>query len=334
MSYMVARLLIKPHGRSPIDMNSPITKLFLTLFLLLHLVSAQEQAENMPAKSTALVSETVPSPEINESMVLRPSDQIVLMLLEDPDVHYEGPVSESGAIVIPYLGEFRVAGMTSEQASTAIGKALIETLYQKATVSLQVTGRSPGRIFVYGAVKTPGQIDLEWHQPLTLVQAISQSGGLTSYADANACYVIRMVDDERIRKPVNVINAYGDIGGPDDIMLMNGDVLFVPTANRAAQPVLTSEPSEVIVVGEVNNPGIILFAPGETKTIMRAIFKAGNFSRFAKSKDVRLIRQANGKRDVQVINVEEIIQEGKLDKDIGLQAGDMVIVDQKMFSFQ
>ena len=76
------------------------------------------------------------------------------------------------------------------------------------------------------------------------------------------------------------------------------------------------------------------FAPGEERTLMRALFKAGGVTKFAKDKAVKLIRYLkDGERDVQMIDAQAIIEEGHLDQDIDLQAGDMLIVPQKMINF-
>ena len=82
------------------------------------------------------------------------------------------------------------------------------------------------------------------------------------------------------------------------------------------------------------NPSIIQFAPGEQRTLMRAIFKAGGFNKFAKSKEVRLIRyEKNKERIDKIYNVSKIIEEGYLNEDVELKPGDMVIVPQKMINF-
>ena len=69
-------------------------------------------------------------------------------------------------------------------------------------------------------------------------------------------------------------------------------------------------------------------------TLLRAVFKAGSFTRFAKKDKVRLIRYGQaGTREVTVVDVERIVDEGFLDEDVELQAGDMIIVDEKRINF-
>ena len=267
---------------------------------------------------------------------VRVGDSVSILMSEDAEIRFEGRIGESGVVRIPLLGDVRVAGLTARQVQDQITAALEKDYYQKATVSVQLLARSPGTVFLYGAVKTHGAVELPTGSNLTLLQVISKGGGITAWADARNCRITRVdrLTQARTVLTVNLETAFQDIGGKDDILLQSGDIIFIPAANAQANQVLTTEPCEVIVVGEVASPGIISFAPGESRTIMRAVFKAGNFSRFAKSKEVRLIRYAAGERTVLLVDVAAILEQGLLDKDVELKPGDMVIVDQKMFSFQ
>jgi len=112
------------------------------------------------------------------------------------------------------------------------------------------------------------------------------------------------------------------------------DVLFVPGLSGDTKGIMTTDQCEIIVVGEVRASGIITFAPGEQRTLMRAIFKAGGFSKFANDKAVRLIRYGkDNKRTEQKVNAAVVMDDGFLEKDIELRPGDMVIVPQKMINF-
>jgi polysaccharide export outer membrane protein len=115
-----------------------------------------------------------------------------------------------------------------------------------------------------------------------------------------------------------------------DVPLMDGDIVVVPGLNGELYQFMSAADREVIVVGEVGSPGIVNFSAGELRTLMRAIFKAGSFTQFAKKTAVKVIRYDpdRTRREMQV-DVEAIMEEGELHKDIELQPGDMVIVPEK-----
>ena len=267
------------------------------------------------------------------------ADSVRILMLEDPEVTFEGEVSASGSIPIPYLGEFQVAGLTPQQAGEDLGKALCKDLYQTATLSVILVRKAPqapGKVYVYGAVKKPGVVSLPENGRLSVLQLISEVQSLTNWASPEDAYILRSGTGETKEEKISVDLAkiFHAATPESNIQLQPEDVLFVPGMNGNTQGIMTADECEIVVVGEVVSPGIITFAPGEQRTLMRAIFKAGGFSKFAKDKAVRLIRYGkHSKRTEQKVNAAEIIDDGFLDKDIELKPGDMLIVPQKMINF-
>ncbi|NLF17225.1 MAG: hypothetical protein GX595_08200 [Lentisphaerae bacterium] len=280
-----------------------------------------------------------------QAIVFGPGDTVRVSMAEDPEVAYEGAISAIGTIPLPYLREFRIAGMTREAAEQAISEALCKDLYQKATVSIALLAKlpvppeppkPPGKVYAYGAITKPGVVLLPEQGQITAMQLVSEIGGLTSWAAPQKAYIIRQeVGAETAEKiPVDLTVVFSGEAPKTVVPFRDGDVFFVPGQTAAAGQLMTNDECQVIIVGEVNAPGIIRFASGEQRTMMRAIFKAAGFTKFAKDKGVRLIRYSgDGARSEQVINVSEIIDGGFLEKDVELQPGDMIIVPQKAINF-
>ncbi len=267
---------------------------------------------------------------------IREGDQISVAMVEDPDIIYQGVVNISGYIQLPYIQDFKVVGLTPSKCADALSKTLTKDLYQKATIKIHVVKRAPGVVYVYGAVKQPGPVSLPDLGHLSVLQAISRVGGTSAWASPKECKVSRnnLITGKRERMPIDLVSALENIGGTEDLNLVADDVIFVPATNTELAQFLSHEPFEVIIVGQVNQPGITMFVPGEQRTFMRAIFKAGNFTRFAKKKAVRIINYSqNNEREVKTVNAERIIDEGFLEDDFELQAGDMIIVDEKLINF-
>lgn len=263
-------------------------------------------------------------------------DLVSITIEEDRDANYHGDVDASGYVHIPFFGETKIVGYTESQCAAILKQRLEKGLYQTVTVAVRVVKRAPGVAYLYGAVKNPGPVKLPGLGHMTVLQAISYVKGITAWASPDKCTVTRYNPGTGIREkiPVDLIAAFREIGGPDDVKLIADDVVFVPSANAEISQVLSNEPYEIIVVGQVNSPGIINFAPGELRTFMRAMFKAGNFTRFAKKKAVRLIRYGeDDSREVKVVDAGKIIDEGFLEYDFELLPGDMIIVDEKLINF-
>jgi polysaccharide export outer membrane protein len=81
-----------------------------------------------------------------------------------------------------------------------------------------------------GELTRPGGYQVEHNNRLTLLEAVALAGGLTRTAKANQSRLIRRTSTGREELTVNLQKVlYG--GGPD-MLLTDGDILFVPTSVR------------------------------------------------------------------------------------------------------
>lgn len=85
-----------------------------------------------------------------------------------------------------------------------------------------------GVIYVVGELARPGGYQVEHNNRLTLLEAVALAGGLTRTAKASQSRLIRRSATGREELTVNLQKVlYG--GGPD-MLLIDGDILFVPTS--------------------------------------------------------------------------------------------------------
>jgi polysaccharide biosynthesis/export protein len=92
----------------------------------------------------------------------------------------------------------------------------------------------------------------------------------------------------------------------------------------------------VYVWGQVRNQGPIELAANETITAGKAILRVGGFADFANKKKVKVVRGggADGaNKQTFELNMVEILEGGKTEKDIPLQPDDLVIVPSRLISF-
>lgn len=92
----------------------------------------------------------------------------------------------------------------------------------------------------------------------------------------------------------------------------------------------------IYVWGQVRNQGPIDIALNENITAGKAILRAGGFADFANKKRVKVIRAATpgatGKQNLE-LNMVEILEEGRTEKDIQLQPDDSIIVPSRLINF-
>ncbi len=92
----------------------------------------------------------------------------------------------------------------------------------------------------------------------------------------------------------------------------------------------------VYVTGNVGRQGPLDIPSDEKFTVSKAIMQAGGFADFANPKKVRVTREASGpegRPQTFEINVQDVIDNGRIDKDLVLEPGDMVVVPSRAFSF-
>jgi polysaccharide biosynthesis/export protein len=84
------------------------------------------------------------------------------------------------------------------------------------------------------------------------------------------------------------------------------------------------EGSRVYILGKVYKPGpVVLAAP---TTAMQALSQAGGLEKFADADAIRIIRGAGKDQQVIPLKYNQLIKGNDLSTDIGLKAGDMIMV--------
>jgi protein involved in polysaccharide export with SLBB domain len=103
---------------------------------------------------------------------------------------------------------------------------------------------------------------------------------------------------------------------------------------NVASPIL----GRVYIWGQVHNQGALDIRVNENLTAGQAILRAGGFADFANEEKVKVIRTStgpDGNKQTQTINLdmEQILNEGRTEKDVVLQPGDLIIVPSKLLNF-
>lgn len=281
-----------------------------------------------------IISFTFVRLEADVSPLIAIGDTVQISIEEDAGFSFRGPVDSSGTVNLPFIGEFEVAGDSVETIRLRLSTILEEEYYWKATVSLSIVERAAASVYIYGAVKEPGIVKLPPAGELTIAQALVSVQGLTAWADPDSAYILRKTSTGETQKiEFSIRDVLSQDQAEDSLKLQNFDEFFVQGIGRGdAGLLMTNDQREVIVVGQVNSPGVIRFSPGEEATLMRAVFKAGGLTRFARGDRIKLIRYAGNNRMVEEVDLDIIIEEGYLEKDRTLLPGDMIIVQQKFIN--
>ena len=141
-------------------------------------------------------------------------------------------VTDDGMVDLPLGGRIKAAGKTPEQLKADIKSMLEREYYYHATINMGLTRVAPrasrGRVYVTGAVKTVGFLELPVDTVLTASQAIYQMGGPVDFSNLKRTVVLRKGGPPEGIK-VNVLAI--EKGQFDkDVVLQPDDHVIVPVA--------------------------------------------------------------------------------------------------------
>ncbi len=167
---------------------------------------------------------------LDDKYKLAAGDRVTYQVLEDGDDPKSMVVSDSGVLEVPYLGPFPAASKTCRQLAQELKVVLEKKYYYQATVIISVDSMvSQGVIYLVGAVKAPGPLELPRDEILTVSKAILRAGGFTDFANQREVRVTRK--QEGGPNDVFTVNVSGvlDKGdASDDPAVEAGDLIFVP----------------------------------------------------------------------------------------------------------
>ncbi|MES2663166.1 MAG: SLBB domain-containing protein, partial [Pseudomonadota bacterium] len=102
----------------------------------------------------------------------------------------------------------------------------LKTYLPDPQVTVVISGIEGNRIYIIGRVLKPGPVLLL--SPLTVMQALSQAGGLDKFADADDIKILRNNNGVQSTIPVDYEDLIDGKNLESNILLKSGDTLLVP----------------------------------------------------------------------------------------------------------
>ncbi|HEY3267802.1 MAG TPA: SLBB domain-containing protein [Armatimonadota bacterium] len=164
-------------------------------------------------------------------------------------------------------------------------------------------------IHIVGQVRTPGDYQLK--DKLGALEAIAAAGGATDKAALSRTQIIRGA--EVLPVDLYALLVQGKTDG--NVMVLAGDTLVVP-ANE----------NRIAVLGGVQSPGYYDMPDGKPLTVAEAIGLAKGAKQRARTAEVALVREVNGKQVVSKLNFQRFLNKGDLTQNPAVAPGDVVYV--------
>jgi polysaccharide export outer membrane protein len=134
-------------------------------------------------------------------------------------------VRPDGMITIPLIKDVHVGQLTPSQAERLITDGLAKYIIDPNVTVIVATSNSK-KVYIVGSVKTEGPIAYTYR--MTVMQAISEAGGLTEYAKRRKIYVIRHEAGRDYRMDFNYDEVVRGTRMEQNIELLPGDTVVIP----------------------------------------------------------------------------------------------------------
>ncbi len=134
-------------------------------------------------------------------------------------------VRPDGKIAMPLLKDVEVVGLTPRETERLITDRLAR-LITAADVTVIVTQINSKKIFLVGAVRREGPVPVQYR--MSILQAISEAGGLTDYAKRRKIYLLRTENGKQYRFPFDYEAVIKGEHMEQNIWVAPEDTIVVP----------------------------------------------------------------------------------------------------------
>jgi polysaccharide export outer membrane protein len=86
---------------------------------------------------------------------------------------------------------------------------------------------------------------------------------------------------------------------------------------------------QVRVIGEATNPSAVSYS--EHMTLLDLMIAVGGLTEFADGNNAKLVRVIAGKQKTFEINIDDLIRDGDISKNVDMLPGDIVIIPEAWF---
>jgi len=151
-------------------------------------------------------------------------DVIHINVWKNSDLSQTVSIGPDGFISLALLGDLQVAGLTTNQLSRLLTERF-SSFIVNPLVTVSVVEVHSRQVYVMGQVAKPGEYPIA--STTSALQVIAQCGGVTTFANRKAIYILRQDNGHVSRIPFNYRNVIRG-RGQEDIVLQPGDTVVVP----------------------------------------------------------------------------------------------------------
>ncbi len=168
----------------------------------------------------------VPRSAASDDYLIGSGDTVQVSVWKEPEVSVPSAiVRPDGRITVPLIKEVEVAGLTQRQAEDLISAGLGKFITDP-NVTVVIATIASKKVYVVGAVRKEGT--LPYTYGMTVMQALSEAGGLNDYAKRKKIYILRTESGKEYRLDFNYDEVVKGERMEQNIVLQPNDTLVIP----------------------------------------------------------------------------------------------------------
>ena len=180
---------------------------------------ADEKRSSNPSVSGDPVAPIKPP----EGYRVGPDDELLISVWHESELSQNVVVRPDGMITLPLLNDIKVVGLSTQELQALLTDKL-KTLINDPQVTIVVRNIRSLKVFLVGSVSKQGTYPMNAN--MTVLELITQGGGLGPFAKGGSIYILRTIDGKKIRIGFSYKKAIQGKG--ENPVLQSGDVVVVP----------------------------------------------------------------------------------------------------------
>lgn len=154
-------------------------------------------------------------------------DVLYISVLGHDDLTTTEVVGPDGMISFPYIKVFKAQGLTLNEISEQLKKALSPSYIQFPEIIVRLQEPKSQKFYVYGEVRNPGVFRLD--NNMTVLKAISMAGGYSAFANKKIIKVFHPKTNEPGYEnlTINLEQVVNNPADNQDVFIHNEDIIVV-----------------------------------------------------------------------------------------------------------
>lgn len=154
-------------------------------------------------------------------------DVIAIVVQGQPDFTGTYVIGPTGTIQYGYLGDVQADGLTKDQLAEAITEKL-KTYVRIPSVSVTIVGFNSKCVYIFGRVAQPGKYAMRG-DTVRLRDAVIAAGLMVKHAKLRKVHIVKSAATNPTYRTVDLFKIIYNGKMEQDVELVNGDVVVVPT---------------------------------------------------------------------------------------------------------